>query len=389
MKNKFTFSSHSFALISFKTTYDVNLSPDYQRSFIWNKDFKQKLIFSVIKGYPIGSFVVHENKLQDSKDIRYDVVDGQQRLRTLFDFIDMLFEISGDDAMEIFEIVKDDYSNTEKQDKKIKNLFNKFNNRRRKITLKFDLLPSSVQERIKNFNLWIILITSSISHEEVRQYFSFIQNQEKLSAGEIIKSFSCSFDNLLREKTNNLSQILKIINFNNSRFDFNKIFCSIVGILNDKIKIGAKDADIKKFCNNYDNNLVCNKTASEIISKLNEFFNDMAVYNNSSNLVKFNKRMLKIFLLLIGNDKMNKLNITDKLKFLKEFKLFDEKLKSFGSINANPNDTFNFVDDSRIRDAVIEDHRFIANLMKGYHTLEDLNIGISKVVDMLNRYYLN
>lgn len=387
MKNKFTFNSHSFALISFKTTYDINLSPDYQRSFIWNKDFKQKLIFSVIKGYPIGSFVIHENKLQDSKDIRYDVVDGQQRLRTIFDFIDMLFEISGDDAMEIFQIVKDDYSNIEKQDKKIKNLFNKFNNRR-KITLKFDLLPSSIQERIKNFNLWIIFISSSISYDEVRQYFSFIQNQEKLSAGEIIKSFSCSFDNLLREKTNNLSQILKIINFNNSRFDFNKIFCSIVGILNDKIKIGAKDTDIKKFCNNYDNNPACNKTASEIITKLNAFFNDMVGDNDSSNLVKFNKRMLKIFLLLVGNNKMNELNITNKLSFLQKFKLFDEKLKSFGSINTNPMDTFNFINDFE-RETVIENHRFIANLMKGYHTLENLNIGISKIVNMLNRYYLN
>ena len=385
MKNKFTFNSHSYALISFKTNYGVNLSPDYQRSFIWNKDFKQKLIFSVIKGYPIGSFVVHENKLQGSKDIRYDVVDGQQRLRTLFDFIDLQFEISNDDAYKIFDIVKDDYSENEKQNKKIIAIFNKFNNQK-KMTLRFDLLPSSVQERVKNFNLWIIFISSSINYEEVRQYFSFIQNQEKLSAGEIIKSFSCSFDNLLREKTNNLSHILKIINFNNSRLDFNKIFCSIVGILNDKIKIGAKDTDIKKFCNNYDNDPTCNKTSEEIIDRLNTFFNDMTI---SESLVKFNKRMLKIFLLLIGNDKMNELNITDKLKFLQKFKLFDEKLKSFGSINTNPNDTFNFVDNPTRRNVVIENHRFIANLMKGYHTLENLNNGINMVVKMLNEYYLN
>ena len=109
----------------------------------------------------------------------------------------------------------------------------------------------------------------------------------------------------------------------------------------------------------------------------------------SESLVKFNKRMLKIFLLLIGNDKMNEFNITDKLKFLQKFKLFDEKLKSFGSINTNPNDTFNFVDDPTRRNVVIENHRFIANLMKGYHTLENLNNGINMVVKMLNEYYLN
>ena len=33
----------------------IDLQPSYQRGYIWSADFKDKLIYSIIKSYPIGN----------------------------------------------------------------------------------------------------------------------------------------------------------------------------------------------------------------------------------------------------------------------------------------------------------------------------------------------
>ena len=73
--------------------------PKFQRDFVWDKDKTANLIDSLLKGFPIGSFIVWKTKerlkslkkiggkiLKDIKegvDIYY-VLDGQQRMTSLF-----------------------------------------------------------------------------------------------------------------------------------------------------------------------------------------------------------------------------------------------------------------------------------------------------------------
>ncbi len=33
----------------------IDLQPPYQRGYIWGNEFKDKLLYSIIKGYPIGN----------------------------------------------------------------------------------------------------------------------------------------------------------------------------------------------------------------------------------------------------------------------------------------------------------------------------------------------
>ncbi|MCI9359290.1 MAG: hypothetical protein HFH59_17815 [Lachnospiraceae bacterium] len=33
----------------------VDLQPEYQRGYIWSNDFKDKLLYSIIRRYPIGN----------------------------------------------------------------------------------------------------------------------------------------------------------------------------------------------------------------------------------------------------------------------------------------------------------------------------------------------
>lgn len=66
----------------------LNLKPSYQRRSVWNPRVKSLLIDSLLRGYPIPLVFLHrEIDPKTSRPIR-NVVDGQQRLRTILSFID-------------------------------------------------------------------------------------------------------------------------------------------------------------------------------------------------------------------------------------------------------------------------------------------------------------
>lgn len=65
----------------------LELSPPYQRNFIWSTDDQQILIDSVNKRIPIPNFFILEKSVG-----KYEMVDGQQRSRTIINFIDKTFK---------------------------------------------------------------------------------------------------------------------------------------------------------------------------------------------------------------------------------------------------------------------------------------------------------
>lgn len=64
---------------------EIVLRPEYQRYFRWTAEQKSKLIESILIGLPLPSVFV----AQDEKG-RWEVVDGMQRLSTIFDFMGVL-----------------------------------------------------------------------------------------------------------------------------------------------------------------------------------------------------------------------------------------------------------------------------------------------------------
>ena len=118
------------------------------------------------------------------------------------------------------------------------------------VKLKFDLLPSLIQTQILNYNLSIIDIQRS-SDEAVAQYFRFIQNQERLRAGEIINAIPNSPVSVYLDKINNREQFLKVIGWNEERKEFEKIFYSMIGIFDKKLLLGTTDKNIIDYIVDY------------------------------------------------------------------------------------------------------------------------------------------
>lgn len=70
----------------------LELSPEFQRRYVWSEKAKSYLIDTIVRGKPIPKLLLSQ-KLQGKKNIRV-VVDGQQRLRTILGFYNGDFKIS-------------------------------------------------------------------------------------------------------------------------------------------------------------------------------------------------------------------------------------------------------------------------------------------------------
>lgn len=70
----------------------LELSPDFQRRYVWTEKAKSYLIDTIVRGKPIPKLILSQ-KLQGKKNVRV-VVDGQQRLRTILGFYNGDFKIS-------------------------------------------------------------------------------------------------------------------------------------------------------------------------------------------------------------------------------------------------------------------------------------------------------
>jgi uncharacterized protein with ParB-like and HNH nuclease domain len=70
----------------------LELSPDFQRRAVWSEKAKSYLIDTILRGRPIPKILISQ-RLEESRTIRV-VVDGQQRLRAIIEFINGDFPIS-------------------------------------------------------------------------------------------------------------------------------------------------------------------------------------------------------------------------------------------------------------------------------------------------------
>jgi hypothetical protein len=109
MASEFSLGTYpqSSLLVVYSDREEIQLDAEYQRiSGIWTREKRQLLIDSLLNGFDVPKLYFHEfvpPKTIRGKKYRYAIVDGKQRLQTIWDFIDGKISLPDD-----FEYLRDD-----------------------------------------------------------------------------------------------------------------------------------------------------------------------------------------------------------------------------------------------------------------------------------------
>ena len=139
------------SVCGYKSRIDTN--PDFQRPAVWSLSQKQLLIDTILRGYDIPK--LYWRKISKNPE-KYEVVDGQQRLRTIFEFHGGEFHLAKDaDDIDGVVVAK----------------------------MHYEALPEDLRHRFDNYDL-DVMVLSDTSEDEVREMFLRLQNGTSLKAQE-------------------------------------------------------------------------------------------------------------------------------------------------------------------------------------------------------------
>ena len=362
----------------------IDLQPSYQRAYIWNSDFKDKLLYSLIRRYPIGNICLRVRQSQNQRGAMREVVDGQQRLTTIYNFMKggnegkgeeetAPYVIQSDISRKIIEYVVEYMGDDD--DPKLLKLKQRLNNRA-KIALSYSDLPEPIQRNINSYPIALTIIANA-SDDAIAEYFRFLQNQERLRAGEIINSLPETALEKYLKKISDITLLLDKLSFQSDRRQFDRIFYSILGLLDGQLAFGVVDKEIISFVS------ACKELNSKtlpavdcLIAQLNAITADSSI---PSKYVSFKKARAMKFLLLLSAFNLVDFRVDTKKK-LKALESIDDKLSSFSSAKADQlKRTFHGYSPE-----VIEEYRLMALISNRRHTFQR----VKNRMDIL-AYYVN
>lgn len=222
-------------------TGDFDLQPDFQRGEVWSSQKKRKLIDSILRGWRIPPIHVIENK-----DFVDEVLDGQQRLATIRDFMNDNIKIDGklapiDPNIELLD------------------------------GLLYSYLDQETQRKFRKYSVTIIRLTE-YSPEEPAELFYRLNQPATLTSAEQRNAFVGETRNQIRELVEmfeNAGAKKETIGFSNSRM--------------------AYDDVISKFCYTLESGTLKKKITSSDISekyRMNKPFPDV-IYEDAKNILLF------------------------------------------------------------------------------------------------------
>ena len=173
----------------------IDTNPDFQRPAVWSRAQKQLLVDTILRGYDIPKFYWRKT---GSKPDTYDVVDGQQRLRAIWEFKAGEYRTAKDaEAIDGESIAN----------------------------LKFDDLSDDLTIRFDTYNLDVIVLTET-DEDEVREMFLRLQNGTSLKAQEKRNAMPGQ----MREFVKSIAEhpLFERCAFANSRFTFDLVAAQMI-----------------------------------------------------------------------------------------------------------------------------------------------------------------
>jgi len=192
----------------------IDTNPDYQRPAVWTTAQKQLLMDTIVRGYDIPKLYFRQICAKPEK---YEVVDGQQRLRAIFDFVQGNFRLpKNSDPVEGCDVKDLSYSQLPSQ-----------------IRIKFDVYPLD------------IIVINNAEEDEIKEMFLRLQNGTTLKAQEKRNAMPGKMRNFVRDLTGH-KVFKESVTFSNSRYSHDHVAAQITLIELKGGLTNIKDRDLNK-----------------------------------------------------------------------------------------------------------------------------------------------
>lgn len=150
------------------------LNPPFQRRSVWKPDAKSYFIDTVVRGLPAPIIYIREQTDLDSQTTKREVIDGQQRLRTLFAFIDhtLLDDFKSSDLFTVKKVHNPEIGN-----------------------LCFKEFPKEIKEKILSYQFSTHTLPINVDDRDVLQMFARLNatgtklNNQELRNAEFFGEF--------------------------------------------------------------------------------------------------------------------------------------------------------------------------------------------------------
>ncbi|MBW2645615.1 MAG: DUF262 domain-containing protein [Deltaproteobacteria bacterium] len=173
--------------ISWKKKGGLVLSPHFQRRSVWNKGAKSFLVDTVYKGLPIPIIFLRDRGIDKTtyEPIR-EVIDGQQRLRTLISYI-------APELLDDFNPAQDEFLVRKTHNKELAGKT-------------FASLDEDIQDKIRNYEFDVHILSSNVDDRDVIQIFrrmnstNYSLKKQELLNSQYFGEFKTSQYNLAAEQ---------------------------------------------------------------------------------------------------------------------------------------------------------------------------------------------
>lgn len=202
---------------------NIDVRPEYQRPLVWTLKQKRLLIDSILRGYDVPKMYWHRQP--DGGEFEFHVVDGQQRLTTIWEFCNGGFALAKDsDPIDGIKTGR----------------------------LKYADFNTALKKKLHLYSFDVVIVEEAIQNQdedEVREMFLRLQNGTTLKAQEKRNAMTGNMRAFVKETAKH--PFFESCKFSNTRFTYDHVAAQMTCLELAGEPVSVRDSDLNRM---YDQN---------------------------------------------------------------------------------------------------------------------------------------
>lgn len=196
----------------------IDVRPEYQRPLVWTLKQKRLLIDSILRGYDVPKMYWHRQS--EGGEFEFHVVDGQQRLTTIWEFCNGAFALAKDsDPVDGNATAK----------------------------LKYGDFSTELKKRLHIYSFDIVIVeeaTQNDEEDEVREMFLRLQNGTTLKAQEKRNAMTGAMRSFVKQTAEH--PFFESCKFGNTRFTYDHVAAQMICLELAGEPVSVRDSDLNR-----------------------------------------------------------------------------------------------------------------------------------------------